>query len=505
MPPKSICPCRKCGCKLNKRVADRGSSLEGRLPQLLRSNDAPIDADIKFLKGYIAGKQKLLKELNAHRAALSAAEKLLTTLLSTLKSDIAQYEKAVHPIRRLPPEVLSEIFLQCIDEDGTENEASRFLDEAPLRPKSSLDPSQCPWMLSKVCSKWRAISLSFSRLWSNIHLHVRDKKPRQFIRTLNLQLHRSGTHTLKVAFTVSPFMKDLPPITEVLISSCLRWKTLFLSIPEICMSQIAHIEGSLPILSALYILPPVPYSTTGESFFTFHNTPSLRTIGGDVNILRRCNLPWTQIKSVIYPRSVGVQMNFPFLEHIHSSIEHWEMFASPKDTIPPNTMVITAPRLVSLDIHIYTFGVSSSILDHLILPSLRSFSTSDDSRGVAALVKRSKCALQKLEIGTARSTLECQKLLAMMPASLETFNATVYRNRGYGEDDLRKLMSATSHIQHLKSVDLAYRAGPPGYNRNLRITVLDTEYPVLTVKVMALPTTSSLWSDSDSTDFDSDE
>ncbi|PBK91099.1 hypothetical protein ARMGADRAFT_1166656 [Armillaria gallica] len=211
MPPNPICPCRKCGCKLNSRVADQGPPLEGRLPQLLQSNDAPTDADVIFFE-----------------------RKPLSALLSTLKSDIAQHEKAVHPIRRLPPEVLSEIFLQCIDEGGTENEASRFSEETLLRPKTSLDPSQCPWTLSKVCSKWRAISLSFPRLWSNIHLYVRDKKPPQSIRTLNLQLHRSGTHPLKVAFAVSLSVKDLPPITEVLISSCLRWKTVLLSIPEIC-------------------------------------------------------------------------------------------------------------------------------------------------------------------------------------------------------------------------------------------------------------------------------
>ncbi len=81
-----------------------------------------------------------------------------------------------------------------------------------------------------------------------------------------------------------------------------------------------------------------------------------------------------------------------------------------------------------------------------------------------------------------------------------------YRSRGYGEDDLRKLISATSHIQHLKSADLTYRAGPPGYNGNLRITILDTEYPVLTVKVMVSPAASALWSGSDSMDSsDSDE
>ncbi len=213
------------------------------------------------------------------------------------------------------------------------------------------------------------------------------------------------------------------------------------------MSQIAHIEGSLPVLGALYIMPPIPSSpTTGDSFFTFRNAPSLRTVGGDINILGRCNLPWPQIKSVIYPRqlSVGERKNFSFLKRIQSSIEHWEMCASSMDTIPPNTMAITAPRLVSLEIS--TFGVTPSILGHLILPSLRSFSTSAGSQGVAALIERSKCPLQKLEIRATRSTLECQNLLTVMPTTLETLTSAVYGNRGYGANDLRKLMSATSHI-----------------------------------------------------------
>ncbi|KAK0237545.1 hypothetical protein EDD85DRAFT_547367 [Armillaria nabsnona] len=183
------------------------------------------------------------------------------------------------------------------------------------------------------------------------------------------------------------------------------------------------------------------------------------------------------------------------------------MCASSIDTIPPNTMAITAPRLVSLEIS--TFSVTPSILGHLILPSLQSFSTSAGSQGVAALIERSKCPLQKLEIRATRSTLECQNLLTVMPTS-ETFTSAVYGNRGYGADDLGKLMSATSHLQHLKSVDLTYKAGRGEAYRNLCMSVLETGYPVLTVRIpakTALPAkmfVSRSRTDSDS-DSDSDE
>ncbi len=84
---------------------------------------------------------------------------------------------------------------------------------------------------------------------------------------------------------------------------------------------------------------------TGD-YFAFRNAPSLRNIGGDINLLGRCDLPWTQIKSDIYPHWVGKRKNFPFLERTHLSIEYWEMCVSSKDTISPNTMAIRAPHLV---------------------------------------------------------------------------------------------------------------------------------------------------------------
>ncbi|KAG7441782.1 uncharacterized protein BT62DRAFT_1011077 [Guyanagaster necrorhizus] len=85
------------------------------------------------------------------------------------------------------------------------------------------------------------------------------------------------------------------------------------------MYSTSAIEGSLRILNALYMIT-VSSSPTTIGSFAFRDTLSLCTIGDDISILQRCNLPWTQIKRYHIP--------------IHT---HCEMHASMNDTIPPGT------------------------------------------------------------------------------------------------------------------------------------------------------------------------
>ncbi|KIM76328.1 hypothetical protein PILCRDRAFT_36243, partial [Piloderma croceum F 1598] len=72
----------------------------------------------------------------------------------TRKHDALQTYAHLHtalvaPIRRLPPEVLSKIFLRYNDEN---NVPYIRLNKAPL-------------LLGSMCSRWRTIALSTPRLW----------------------------------------------------------------------------------------------------------------------------------------------------------------------------------------------------------------------------------------------------------------------------------------------------------------------------------------------------
>ncbi|PBK92243.1 hypothetical protein ARMGADRAFT_930968, partial [Armillaria gallica] len=78
--------------------------------------------------------------------------KYLTRLDAEKKSmeeALAVYERVLAPVRRLPPEILMEIFT------WTRNSQSYYAH----RMKGS------PWVVSHVCTTWRAAALSCPELW----------------------------------------------------------------------------------------------------------------------------------------------------------------------------------------------------------------------------------------------------------------------------------------------------------------------------------------------------
>ncbi|KAJ7260360.1 hypothetical protein B0H12DRAFT_959143, partial [Mycena haematopus] len=87
---------------------------------------ACLDAEISRLKDQ-------LTQLEEERAALAKYHTQNTTILS--------------PLRRMPSEVLGEIFSWTL----------------PLR--SALDITDSPWVLTHVSRRWRAIAVSKSSLW----------------------------------------------------------------------------------------------------------------------------------------------------------------------------------------------------------------------------------------------------------------------------------------------------------------------------------------------------
>lgn len=80
--------------------------------------------------------------------------------------------------RRLPPEVLCEIFLQLAKGCHAEYEVYALFSPTRRRIVSGL-PNPSAWMtITHVCRHWREIALGFPSLWTSIH----NKKP-EYIRT----------------------------------------------------------------------------------------------------------------------------------------------------------------------------------------------------------------------------------------------------------------------------------------------------------------------------------
>jgi hypothetical protein len=93
----------------------------------------------------------------------------------------------VYPVQTLPPEIISEIFVNCLS--------------VPYREP---DPNRAPLLLGRICRQWRSIALSTPKLWSRV---VRYDVPDVVVPTdslcelLKIWLARSGSHPLTIHLT----------------------------------------------------------------------------------------------------------------------------------------------------------------------------------------------------------------------------------------------------------------------------------------------------------------
>ncbi|KAJ3729549.1 hypothetical protein C8R42DRAFT_169472 [Lentinula raphanica] len=126
-------------------------SIESRFRSLLQSNEPPSPLDALAASEVLKVRLAQMSELERQLAKLQAEAQMCNTILSG--------------IRKLPPELLADIFLQLVAPD---QERYYRLSIYSSYPKA--DPSQqaSAIVLSHVCRKWRSVALSTPQLWSTI-------------------------------------------------------------------------------------------------------------------------------------------------------------------------------------------------------------------------------------------------------------------------------------------------------------------------------------------------
>ncbi|KAJ3503503.1 hypothetical protein NLJ89_g8402 [Agrocybe chaxingu] len=110
------------------------------------------------------------------------------------KPRVAAYQALLAPMRRLPPEVLQEIFIFSI----------------PATSYALMTRHDTPVSLTQVCQLWRQVAIATPAVWSSIHIPIHYPSERSSINaakeTLELRLRvvqewlcRSRAHTLRIS------------------------------------------------------------------------------------------------------------------------------------------------------------------------------------------------------------------------------------------------------------------------------------------------------------------
>ncbi|KAG8906013.1 hypothetical protein FRC01_008166, partial [Tulasnella sp. 417] len=283
-----------------------------------------------------------------------------------LTSKIAKARAFFAPIRKMPDELLGDVFL-IIWASGDK---------------------KCAWKLATVNRKWRSVALSIPRLWSTIQLKTNTTLcPAE---TVRLWLERSGNVPLDVDITLSraPGSPSIPERPQTSSRRRLMHSTQSHNLPPFWNGA----SSSSHITSPLY--PPQMYPTPSSRNDESLGSGSDNSWGHIVfhylikNLYRWKRFRFLFSSSFTTIKTLDdIQGKAPLLQEfvvgsidhpMVSSTDHWHWLPS-ADPRTPN-MLATTPNLKKLELRYVPFRYSSPMLRNL--SSLKLTNTSVGSQGL---------------------------------------------------------------------------------------------------------------------------
>ncbi|KAJ6451819.1 hypothetical protein C8R47DRAFT_290965 [Mycena vitilis] len=260
--------------------------------EFLESSQRLSPAELAVANEVISVTERRISDLDVAITRVTAELEKLTVQRGANVEQVLRYKKATRPLRRLPPEIVSQFLTYTLPD---------------LDPD---DLGQTPWQLGHVCSYWRAVALATPILWRDIIILRTRSYP---LEKLETQLSRSSNLPLRVMFwsPFSPLDSHATDLLLTLIDSSLRWTVASLEIHPQDFVRLNPLRGSIPYLRYLRIgVAPDHYggrnrfmdsdSESEDSNNPFEIAPALRdvTLDDTSGIPRPLVLPFRQLTRV---------------------------------------------------------------------------------------------------------------------------------------------------------------------------------------------------------------
>ena len=236
-------------------------------------------------------------EIHRLRASLASLEGYRTDICEQLMLR----RSVLSPIRRLPAEILGEIFLFAA-------EGCSMIWPRPNGTKA--DEDSMPWLLGKICSFWRSVALSLPKLWVEIHLTVKfcpsEDEARSLRRLKAMQdflqacLARSGAELLTFSLDARGPRENILPVLSALVAHSERWQHVSLDIEQFSSyhADFASARNRVCKLRSLHVgttsMEDTPATVPLDAF---ENTPSLTkvSISGIVHPFHVLRISWARV------------------------------------------------------------------------------------------------------------------------------------------------------------------------------------------------------------------
>ena len=186
--------------------------------------------------------------------------------------------------RRVPREIASHIFAQCISSDLRRHQIQKEIICQPL-------------VLGAVCQSWRDIAWTTPQLWTTIIISILPPPdPSLKLELLDQWIARSRYLPLNISFNsfpnhlLSPMETLYYPLIDLLNQHSSRWRSLYLFVSRTLLNRFSGDGGTISILNSLTLLA-----------FTFPHFPielhrfSLRTVSPRPQFVELLNVPLSSV------------------------------------------------------------------------------------------------------------------------------------------------------------------------------------------------------------------
>ncbi|KAJ7055213.1 hypothetical protein C8F01DRAFT_994541, partial [Mycena amicta] len=122
------------------------------LHTLITTNVPPTEAQARMVHNLLPGVLAEARELDEQYATLQNALAALSLARTQKHKAVTGLQGVISPIRRIPSEILGEIFGHCVQ-------------ECHRKRISTLEGESAVSVLARVCSRWRLASRGTPHLW----------------------------------------------------------------------------------------------------------------------------------------------------------------------------------------------------------------------------------------------------------------------------------------------------------------------------------------------------